>query len=360
MSLFSIRYHRPGTAPGTLFEQPSPTPAAPPARLRLVHYGPDGVHFSERRERLPSAPDATGPDTVTWLHVQGHCQNDLLLQIGQQYRLHPLALEDVQSIAHRPKVDDFEHQGFVVLALPVHTDGALVMHQVSLFFDRNSVLSFCSGALDPFAPVLRRLREGAMKFRHLGADYLLYALVDAVIDQGFPVLEALGLELEALEADILQHPEPQSLARLHQLKRQLILLRRRLWPQREVINALMRDEREWIGAETQVYLRDCYDHCVQIMDLLESAREMSASMLELYLSTLSNRTNDIMRVLTLIATIFMPLTFIVGVYGMNFEDSASPWAMPELHWYYGYPLVWLVMILLALGMLLYFRRKRWL
>lgn len=197
--------------------------------------------------------------------------------------------------------------------------------------------------------------------RRRGTDYLLYALLDTVIDQGFPLLEIFGNALEALEESIMAQPTRATLARIHTIKRELILLRRTLWPQREVLSKLVHEEQDTIHDETRMFLRDCHDHAIQIMDLLETYREMSTGMLDIYLSSTSNRMNEIMRVLTVIATIFIPLTFIVGVYGMNFGANInSPWAMLELSWYYGYPLVWLLMILVAAGMLVFFRRKRWL
>ena len=213
---------------------------------------------------------------------------------------------------------------------------------------------------DPFEPIRIRLRDHAGRIRERGADYLLYALIDLVIDEGFPVLELLGDEIEQLEEQLLEAPTRNSLHQLHHLKRTMLIVRRMLWPQREVLNALVRDENGIIAEENQVYYRDCYDHTIQIMDLIETYRDMVTGLLDIYLSSVSYRLNEIMRVLTIIATIFIPLTFIVGVYGMNFSNDDSPWAMPELRWYYGYPLVWLLMIGVLVAMLAYFRRKKWL
>jgi magnesium transporter len=207
---------------------------------------------------------------------------------------------------------------------------------------------------------MQRLRKHSGRIREQQADYLLYALLDITIDRGFPVLENFGENIEALEDELLENPCNQTLAKIHHTKRELLLLRRMLWPQREVISTLLREEQPQLTANTRLYLRDCHDHAVQILELIEAYREMSASMLDVYLSSISNRLNEVMRVLTVIATIFIPLTFLVGVYGMNFGvQSKSPWAMPELDWYYGYPLLWLVMIGIAVGMVLYFKRKNW-
>lgn len=358
MAFFTKRYHPPGTAPGMLGEQR--LPAAMPAQVRLVQYDSADLTMHEAVDAMPAPSEERG---IAWLHVQGHPSQELLARLGDRYGIHPLALEDIHNTGQRPKVEEFEHQLFVILALPRFVDGCVEVYQASFLFAAQTVLSFCTAPVDPFLPVLRRLQERAGLFRGRGADYLLYALLDAVVDGGFPVLEAFGVEFEALEEKILVRAGREALPHIHRVKRELILLRRMLWPQRDVLNALVREEREQIREGTRIFLRDCYDHTVQVMDLVETYRDMSVSMLDIYLTSVSNRMNEIMRVLTMIATIFIPLTFIVGVYGMNFGTTGtpkSPWAMPELDWYYGYPLVWLLMVMVALGMLLYFRRKHWL
>ncbi|MDH5571934.1 MAG: magnesium/cobalt transporter CorA, partial [Gammaproteobacteria bacterium] len=213
---------------------------------------------------------------------------------------------------------------------------------------------------DPFHPLRKRLRKHTGHIRDQGADYLLYSILDLIIDQGYPVLENFGEQIELIEEELLSSATQKTLAQIHKLRRELLLLRRILWPQREVLSTIMRNEHSLIKKETVIYLRDCYDHTIQIMDLVENYREMAASMIDVYLSSVSHRLNEIMRVLTMIATIFIPLTFIVGLYGMNFHHNESPWAMPELGWYYGYPLIWGVMISIVVGMLIYFKRNDWL
>jgi magnesium transporter len=360
LAFFTKRYHPPGTAPGTLHEHAPP--AASPGYVRQVRFNRASIAVDRATDAIP--PSAAGDrQGVTWLHVQGHPSHELLTRIGELYDVHPLALEDIHNLGQRPKVETFDGQVFAILSVPRFADGCVEVHQASFLLADGVVLSFCGGPEDPFEPVLRRLQESTARFRSRGADYLLYALLDAVVDQGFPVLESFGLALEELEEKILARASRSTLPLIHTVKRELILLRRMLWPQREVLNALVREEQELITDDTRVFLRDCYDHTVQVMDLIETYRDMSASMLDIYLSSVSNRMNEIMRVLTVIATIFIPLTFIVGVYGMNFGGSGeerSPWAMPELDWYYGYPLVWLLMIAVVVGMLIYFWRKRWL
>lgn len=356
MGFFNKAYHPPGTAPGTLTERPAA--AAQPLRIRLTEYAPD--LFEERDIATPAdcKPYLESP-SITWIHVQGDVPADTLRNLGELFELHPLALEDVLNSGQRPKLDIYDEQYFVAMNLPEFRNGGIATQQISLFFGNNYLISFSNAAVDPFEPVRARLRNTAGRFRERGADYLLYTLLDMVVDAGFPLFERFGETLEDLEAELLDKPDQTTLNRIHTLKRELLLLRRSLWPQREVVNALLRIEPPLLSDETRMYLRDCYDHSVQIMDLLETYRDMATSMLDVYLSSISNRTNEIMRVLTLIATIFIPLTFIVGVYGMNFSHATSPWAMPELHWYYGYPLVWLVMLAVTAGLLYYFRRNKW-
>ena len=357
MGFFNKGYHPPGTAPGTLVERPAKTPQ--PVRIGLIDYTAD--EFIERE--LADAADCKpylDRKSITWIHVQGDVPADTLRSLGELFELHPLALEDVLNAGQRPKLDSYDDRDFIVVNLPEFTDGDVSVRQISLFFGQDHVISICNSATDPFEPVRRRLRASRGRFRKRGADYLLYTLLDVVIDAGFPMFETFGESLEDLEAELLGNPDQETLGRIHHLKRELLLLRRSLWPQREVVNALLREEHERIGEETRIYLRDCYDHTVQIMDLLETYRDMATGMLDVYLSTISHRTNEIMRVLTIIATIFIPLTFIVGVYGMNFSHPKSPWAMPELHWYFGYPLIWAVMIAVVAGLLYFFRRRDWL
>lgn len=356
MGFFNKAYHPPGTAPGTLVEH-AETPR--PARISLVDYTPE--EFIEREVAVPAdCQPYLKRKSVTWIHVQGDVPADTLRNLGELIELHPLALEDVMNSGQRPKLDHYDDQDFIAMNLPGFCNSGIVSQQVSLFFGSDYIISFSNAEADPFEPVRRRLRSSNGLFRTRGADYLLYSLIDVIIDAGFPLLDSLGETLEELEAELLDKPKQETLGRIHEMKRELLLLRRSLWPQREVVNALLRPEHTLISDETRVYLRDCYDHTVHIMDLLETYRDMATGMLEVYLSSVSNRTNEIMRVLTIIATLFIPLTFIVGVYGMNFSHDTSPWAMPELRWYYGYPLIWVVMLAVAGGLLYFFKRRHWL
>lgn len=356
MQYFTKHYHAPGTAPGTLVAADS-EPAD--LSIRLVDYSAEHMEEHELSEPSDCTPFLSR-DSRTWVQVQGPADPDTLRRLGELFDLHDLALEDVLNTGQRPKVDVYDDQLFMTLVLPLYEDGELEMVQVSLFMGKNYLIGFCPMKEDIFEPVRKRMRTpGNKRFLGREIDYLLYALVDLVVDGGFPVLETFGDQLALLEEALLERPSRQTLAHLYALKRELMTLRRALWPQREMVGGLLHMEESLVRPETFVYLRDCHDHTIQIIDLLESFRDMAGGMLDIYLSGTANRTNEIMRTLTLIATIFIPLTFVVGVYGMNFEHPDSPWAMPELHWYYGYPMIWGVMIAMTLGLLWFFRRKHW-
>jgi magnesium transporter len=360
MAYFYKRYHPPGTPPGTLTEREGEAEAPSyPLKVRLIDY--TEAEFVEHE--VDSATACTRyleRPTHTWVHVQGDAEPDTLRDLGRMFGLHPLALEDVVNAGQRPKTEAYDEHLFVVLAEPSIVKGRVQMCQVSLFLGRGFVISFHPGDKDPFEPIRDRLRQKAARVRQRGTDYLLYALIDLVIDQGFPVLEDFGDTLEDFEEELLATPDRDTLRDLHRIKHDLVLLRRMLWPQREAVGSLAREDGGLILDDTRLYLRDCYDHSVHMMDLVESFRDITAGMLDIYLSSASNRLNEVMRVLTVIATMFIPLTFITGVYGMNFHNPDSPWAMPELDWYWGYPLAWGLMVMVAVGMLLYFRRKKWL
>jgi magnesium transporter len=330
-----------------------------PPIIQLIDYTDTGYDEAELTDTGECGPFLQR-DSTTWVHVQGNATPDTLRALGRLLNLHSLALEDVVNKGQRAKLEEYDEQIFIVMHLPeMNLEGSLNTEQVSLFVGRGFLVSFCSALDDPFDPVRERLRKHIGRIRRRNSDYLLYALLDDIVDQAFPLLEQYGERIETLEDELLDHPSQKTLARIHQLRRELLLMRRMLWPQREVLGQLFREECACIEQDTRLYLRDCYDHTVQILDLLESYREMAASMLEVYLSSISNRLNETMRVLTIIATVFIPLTFIVGVYGMNFGDSNNPWAMPELRWTYGYPLTWLLMIAVAVGMIYLFKRNRW-
>ena len=357
MAYFEKTYHPPGTSPGTLVSHEGADLEA--VNIRLIDYTESDfidIELTSAEECQPYLDR----NSVTWIHLQGPIQADTIKSIGNLFELHPLSLEDVLNKGQRPKVEEYDDMLFIIMSMPAEINGETIIEQVSIFMGENYIISFHAGAYDPFDPLRHRLLKKGGRIRSLKADYLLYGMMDLIIDQGYPILEALGENIESIEEALLSSSvKKATLGQIHQIRHQLLLLRRNLWPQREAVNNILRGENPLIKKGTSLYLRDCYDHTIQILDLIENYREMATSLLDIHISSTSYRLNEIMRVLTIIATIFIPLTFVVGVYGMNFSHPDSPWAMPELHWYYGYPITWGVMIATLLGMLIYFKRKNW-
>lgn len=348
------RRARPGTAPGTL----TIDPASPRPEIRVVAYGPDGfkegaiARPAELKEYLARWP-------VTWVNVDGLGDAATIRELGEIFNLHPLALEDVVNVHQRAKVEQYGDQTFIVAHMATVNDH-LETEQISLFLGSKFVLTFQERpGWDCLEPVRDRIRKHLTHLRSAGPGYLAYALLDAIVDQYFPVLEAYGERLETLEDLVVERPDRAAVAEVHEMKRELLHVRRLIWPQREALNSLVRDRTPHIDDETRLYLRDCYDHAVRIIDLVETHREVCSDLMDLYLSSVSNRMNEVMKVLTVISTLFIPLTFIVGVYGMNFNTQISPWNMPELNWPFGYPLVLALMAIISVGQLIFFRRKGW-
>jgi magnesium transporter len=349
------RRSQPGAMPGTLVADPD----APPPRIHLIAYGPDRIveHAACSIEQITVA---RGRMPVLWVDVEGLGDIALIEQIGAAFGLHPLALEDVVNVHQRPKAEPYEDHVFIVTRMVLPGDLSGETEQVGMFLGRDYLLTFQEGhAGDCFEPVRERLRQAKGRIRGLGPDYLAYALIDAVVDGYFPLLEAYGERLEQIEDLVIAAPEPAVNHGLHKLKRKLLGIRRRIWPHRELLNSLIRDETPLVTAPTRLFLRDCYDHTIQLMDLVETYREIASGLVDVYLSSLSARMNEIMKVLTIIATIFIPLGFIAGVYGMNFDPDISLWNMPELRWPLGYPFALALMALTAGGLLLWFRRRGW-
>jgi magnesium transporter len=343
----------PGGSPGSLVVDPG----APRPKLSVLAYGPDDFV----QEKL-AGPQDVRPFLekwpVTWLNVDGLGDARVLTAIGEIFGLHRLALEDVLNLHQRPKVEEYGDLLFVVAQM-VERGDHLHGEQLSLFLGRRFVLTFQEREGDAFDPIRERIRQGKGRIRHAGPDYLAYALLDAVVDGTFPLLEAYGEELERLEDEILLRASRSSIPRIHTVRRDLLWIRRAVWPLREAVASLAREGGALVSEETRVYLRDVHDHAVQVLDLVEVDRELVSGLMEVYLTSVSNHMNEVMKVLTVIATIFIPLTFVVGVYGMNFDRDASPWNMPELGWRFGYPACLLVMGALAGGLVLYFHRKGW-
>lgn len=294
---------------------------------------------------------------VTWINVTGLHQVEVLEELNTCFGLHPLVLEDILNTDQRPKVEEYEGYLFIVLKslfIPGDRPAEVGSQQISLILGEHFVLTFHEHDNPLLQPIRERLLNNKGRIRKRGADYLVHALLDAVVDHYFVVLESLGEQIEVLEEELVNRPRPATLEAIHRLKREMIFIRKALWPLREVIGALTRGEFPLIRESSVVYLRDVYDHIIQVIDNIETYRDILSGMTDIYLSSLSNRMNEVMKVLTVIATLFIPLTFIAGVYGMNFKF------MPELDWTWGYPAVLLVMAAVAVFMLVYFRRKKWL
>ena len=294
--------------------------------------------------------------TVTWINVNGLHEVNIVEELGTHFGLHPLVMEDILHTAQRPKVEDYEQYVYVVVRMLTYDDQAeeISAEQVSLILGSRFVLSFQEREGDVFEPVRQRIRGAKGRVRKMGADYLLYSLLDGIVDGYFAVLEKVGEKAEDLQDAVTAEPSLSVQRDIHELRRQLVFLRKSVWPLREAVGTLQRGQSSLMSDATEVYLRDLQDHTVQVMETVETLRDMCSGMLETYLASISNRMNEIMKVLTIMASLFIPLTFIVGVYGMNFEY------MPELHWRWAYPVVWMVMMAVALAMLAYFRKRKWL
>jgi magnesium transporter len=294
--------------------------------------------------------------TVTWININGLHEPSIIEQIGEYFNIHPLILEDILNITQRPKLDDLGDYIYIILKMLSYDEESkrIDIEQVSFLLGSNFVISFQEKEGDVFNSIRDRIRTGKGRVRKMGADYLAYALIDAVVDNYFIILEQLGEEVELLEEELLTNPVPETSVKIHAMKRELIFLRRSVWPLRELIYVLERGESKIIKKVTLLFLRDVYDHTVHVIDSVEAYRDIVSGMLDTYLSSLSNRMNEVMKVLTLIATIFIPLTFIAGIYGMNFQF------MPELAWRWAYPIVWIVMCTIGISMLFLFKKKKWL
>jgi magnesium transporter len=344
----------PASIPGTF----SIAPDAPRPVIHVTHYGP-----SHCDEKTVDAVDQIRPflstQGVTWINVDGLGDKATLKTVSEIFDLHLLTLADIANVHQRPKVEVFDHYLYFVTRMRSN-EYPLESEQVSIVLGSTWVLSVQEHVGDCFDSVRSRIRLGKGRARRHGADYLAYLLVDAVVDQYFPILDQLSEQIDQLEDDVLFRPTPDVITRVHDVRRDLLGIRRAIWPQRDAINLLLRDELPQVRNETRIYFRDVYDHCVQLIDMIETYRELAQGLMDVYLSVMSNRMNEIMKVLTIIATIFIPLTFVAGIYGMNFDPEVSPWNMPELKWYYGYPAAMLLMTAIAMAMLGYFIKQGWL
>jgi magnesium transporter len=294
---------------------------------------------------------------ITWINIDGVHNLQLIEKAGKCFNLHPLTLEDIVNTGQFPKMEDYEDYIFIVLKMLYYDTqtNELEVEQVSLCLGSNFVVSFQEETgRDVFNPVRERIRNGKGRIKKMGADYLVYSLIDAIVDSYFIIMEKIGEQIDVLEDEVVNYPEQKVLHRLHSFKREMIFLRKSVWPLREVISTMQRGDSPLIHETTHIYLRDVYDHTIRIIETVETFRDILSGILDIYLSSISNRMNAVMKVLTIIATIFMPLTFLAGIYGMNFKY------MPELEWQWGYPLILFIMAFIGISMLVYFRIKKWL
>jgi len=349
-----FQFAQPGSAPGTLVGDPT----APRPQLRVVAYGPDGVD-EQPVEDVASAIAMLGRQPVTWISVNGLGDVEVIRRLGEHFRLHRLALEDIVNVNQRPKVERYD-AGLYIVARMIRrgTDQALDSEQLSMVLGDGWLLTFQEHPGEVFEPVRERLRTGRGRLRQAGSGYLAYALLDAVVDHHFPVLESYGETLETLEDEVLDRPSRRTIGAVHTVRRELLTLRRGVWPLRDAVRDLLRDPSDLIEHEDRFYLQDCYDHTVRVIEMLEGYREMAASLMDMYLSSVSNRMNEVMKVLTMFASIFIPLSFIAGLYGMNFNPD-RPFNMPELNWPGGYLFALGLMAAVAAGLLFFFWRRGW-
>ena len=325
------------------------------AQITVIGYNPVSLqehHYRQMEEFVP----VLDLDSITWVNVEGVHDVGIIGRLGARYSFHPLVLEDIVNTVQRPKIEDYGEYLFVVLRMLRLTDtGDFTSEQLSMILGPDYLFTFQEGIQgDVFDTVRDRIRTAKGKIRTMGADYLAYALIDAVVDSYFSVLEGLGERIVNVEEELALTPDRATLHLIHDLKKEIIFLRKAVWPLREAVSFLERGDSNLLNDTTKLYFRDVYDHTVQVIDTVETYRDLLSGMLDLYLSSISNRTNEIMKFLTVIGTIFMPLTFLVGVYGMNFKHK------PELEWHNGYYALWLFMVTLSVTMIIYFRRKRWL
>jgi magnesium transporter len=341
-----------GASPGSLVHIGEKKVDKP--RITLIDYDQDQLrervlHGIEEAFLLKDSP------TMTWINIDGLHDVDIIERTGKNFGIHPLVLEDILNTNQRPKAEEVEDIIFVVLKMLDYdkNDDRILSEQFSLVLGPNYLITFQEVQGDVFNIVRERIRKPKSRIRKSGCDYLAYALIDAVVDQYFLILEKLGENIENIEENLLENPDPETLQTLHEMKREMIYLRKQIWPIRELINSLMKVESTLISDSTGLFFRDIYDHTIQVIDTIESYRDILSGMLDIYLSTVSNKMNEVMKVLTIIATIFIPITFIAGVYGMNFKF------MPELQWRWGYVMVWAVIVVVAGLMIGFFKKKQW-
>jgi magnesium transporter len=355
--LFDYCYDEPGSLPGTLSIEED----ALPPDITLIDYSRD--QLIRTTNLMPEeCAHYLDTNTVSWFDLAGLGNEDILQRLGRVFNLHPLVLEDIVNVPQRPKIEDYQDQLLIIaqMVTPKDNDEGFWLEQVSFILGEHYLLTVQEEPdLDTFGPVRKRIRQNQGIIRSQGADYLAYALWDAIIDGFFPILENCGEKIDELEDEVVFKPNKETLTKIYQVRRELLALRRAIWPQRDAINILIRDGSNLLSANVVRHLKDCYDHTVQIIDIIETYRELTSGLMDVYLSAVSNKMNEIVKLLTIISTIFIPLTFVAGIYGMNFNTESSPWNMPELNWYWGYPLCLTLMLTIATVLIYFFWRRGW-
>jgi magnesium transporter len=352
--LFPTGKKSPGLSPGSLIhvgQKKSET-----VKISLMDYKAGG-HFAEGEvTSIGEITSIVDPASVTWINVAGLHQVEVIEAVGQTFGIHPLFLEDILNTEQRPKMEQYDDYLYMILKMIHWRDdpGEIETEQMSIVLGKTFVLTFQEQEQDYFDPLRQRIREAKGRIRQLGADYLAYALLDILVDHYFIILENIGEDIEQVEEELVTNADQDTLQRIHSLKREMLFLRRSVWPLREVIGSLQRGDAPLFHADTLIYLRDVYEHTIQVIDTVETFRDIVSGLLDIYLSSVSNKMNEVMKVLTVIATIFIPLTFLTSLYGMNFKF------LPELEWPWGYPALWVVMLTISGGMLFYFKKRDWL
>ena len=342
-----------GLSPGTLIHIGDQKVGK--VKISLTNYDQEQLQEKELKNIEESFAYKDTPP-ITWINIDGLHDIDIIDKIGRHFGIHPLTLEDIVNTGHRPKAEDFEDYDYIVLKMLAYDEDKnhITAEQVSFILGPHYLISFQETEGDVFNFVRERIRKAKGRIRKSGCDYLVYALIDAVVDHYFLVLEKVGDKIELLEEELLGDIQTETLQSIHHLKREMIFFRKQVWPLRDILSTLMKDETSLIRETTQIFIRDLYDHTIQVMDTIESFRDVLSGLQDLYLSTVSNRMNEVMKVLTIMATIFIPLTFIAGIYGMNFEY------MPELKWRLAYPALWILLFAIFIFMVFWFKRKKWL
>ncbi len=343
---------KPASTPGTIKYLGKKREA--PVKMHILDYNETNFTEKEISSIAESLPFKESP-SVTWLNITGVHDEKIIHEIGEKFNIHPLVLEDIANTTQRPKIEEYDNYLFVIVKMAYFKEETkeIVFEQVSIIIGKDYLISLQEKEGDILEGLRERIRNSKGKIRKLGSDYLLYGIIDAIVDHYFSVLEYIGEEIENMEGGLMKSANQELLNKIYVLKQELVFLRKSIWPMREVISILQRAEHELINQDTSIYLRDVYDHTIQVVETVETFRDMTSGMLDLYLSTVSNKMNEVMKVLTIFAAIFIPLTFIAGVYGMNFEF------MPELKLRIAYPIWWVAVIILTVGMIIYFKKKKW-